>query len=206
MRYGHYLVSSESYALILCISLQAMDLQHTFIIFGAQGFAMIMFSLLKQVIKAPRPFFIDTDIAVDSCKYAEFGSPSGHSFAAGVIYTNLTVLLLKYYKCSRRTGLLCYALITVPTLAFLGFSRIYEGMHSVDQVVSGISQGVLSGYLFSEVLYTYLIELQEQASYRPLFKTLIGNFFSVVLMIGGIANIVAYSINARTYSIPQTWL
>ena len=132
LKYVHYLVSAESYVVIFCVSVQAMDLQHSFIIFGAQGFAYVIFSLLKQMIRAPRPFFIDTDIVVDACKYAEFGSPSGHSFAGGIIYTNLTILLLKYYKCSRRTQFFSFTQITVPIIGILGFSRIYEGMHSID--------------------------------------------------------------------------
>ena len=115
-----------------------MDLPHVFIIFGAQAFAMMVFSLEKNVIKAPRPFFIDPDISVDACKFAEFGSPSGHSFAASTIYTNLTALLLKYYKCSRTKSILAFSCSTVPIVLFTGVSRVYEGMHSVDQVASGI--------------------------------------------------------------------
>ena len=99
---------------------------------------MMMFSLQKQIIKAPRPFFIDPDIHVDACKFAEFGSPSGHSFAASTIYTNLTVLLLKYYKCKTRTYVQSFFLFTIPVVGFTGISRVYEGMHSVDQVASGI--------------------------------------------------------------------
>ena len=97
MKHGHLLVSPVSYTVILAISLSVMDLKHTFLIFTAQAFTMMVFSFEKNLIKAPRPYFIDPDIPVEGCKFAEFGSPSGHSMAASTIYTNFAALLLKYY-------------------------------------------------------------------------------------------------------------
>ena len=138
-----------SYTLIFAIGLSLMDLRHCFLIFAAQAFAMMVFSFEKNVIRAPRPYFIDPEIPIDACKFAEFGSPSGHSFAASTIYTNVTALMLKYYKSSRRTSILAFTLIAAPIILFTGVSRIYEGMHSVDQVLSGIVQGALVAYLFS---------------------------------------------------------
>ena len=126
MKYGNSLLSQEVDMVVLLISLQFMDLQHTFIQFGAQGFANIVISLLKQVIRAPRPFFEDTKIKADgACKYVEFGSPSGHAFAGAVIYANLTLLMLKYYKCSMFTRIMSFFLILMPVIELLCASRVY---------------------------------------------------------------------------------
>ena len=206
MKHGHHFISTASYTIILAVGLSVMDLQHVFIIFGAQAFAMMVFSFEKNVIKAPRPFFVDPDIPVEACKFAEFGSPSGHSFAASTIYTNVTALILKYYKSSRKTSILAFSCITAPIVLFTGVSRVYEGMHSVDQVLSGIVQGAIVAYLFAEVLYEYMLDLFDHLGELSYFQVVVGNAYGLTMFLGNVASLILYFYSDSNYTVPEEWL
>ena len=131
-KYGHFFVSTVSYTLLLIGPLSVMDYSYVFIIVMAQGLGTTIFIFEKILIRAPRPFFVDPEIPIGFCKFAEFGSPSGHAFLAAVCYPVTAEMCLKYYKSTNQTRTLAYVLIVVPIIAYTGFSRIYDGMHSID--------------------------------------------------------------------------
>ena len=93
-------------------------------------------------------------------------------------------------------------MFTIPVVGFTGISRVYEGMHSIDQVASGIIQGALSAYLFSSVLYDYLIDLFNKAGNNSIGKTMLFNFYSIVMLLGNTINLIVYSYNTKNYKIP----
>ena len=103
-----------------------------------QFLGMALTALDKLLIRAPRPYFVDSGLLSSSCKVAEFGSPSGHSLLASTCYPMVGALLLRYFKATRKTSILTYTFIVAPILVYTGLSRLYEGMHSIDQVLSGI--------------------------------------------------------------------
>ena len=94
---------------------------------------MTIIAFEKILIRAPRPFFVDSDIPTGYCKFGgEFGSPSGHSFVACISYTLTATLSLRYFKATRRTCILTYGFIVLPIILYNGLARVYEGMHSFD--------------------------------------------------------------------------
>ena len=132
-KYGHYFVSTLSYTGVMTLTLVLIDQSHVFIIVMAQclgGMTVIAFE--KILIRAPRPFFVDPDIPIGECKFAEFGSPSGHSLVAGICYTTTAVMFLKYYKASKKTHIMTYILVVLPILLYNGLARVYDGMHTFD--------------------------------------------------------------------------
>ena len=64
---------------------------------------MTVIAYEKTLIRSPRPFFVDADIVIGECKFAEFGSPSGHSLIAAINYTTIAAMFLQHYKIKKKT-------------------------------------------------------------------------------------------------------
>ena len=95
-KYGHYFVSSLSYCSVLFISLTILDYSKVFVIVAAQIVGGLSFiALEKMFLRAPRPFYVDPSIPIGYCKFAEFGSPSGHSFVASICFLTTAAMMLK---------------------------------------------------------------------------------------------------------------
>ena len=107
------------------------------------GIDSIITAPLKQFYHAPRPFMVNPMIKTMHCS-KEFGNPSGHSTAA---YFLIAHFLDKFHgKESKYVGkriqslalyylslfLLCIYLVAIP------YSRLLDGVHSIDQVLIGI--------------------------------------------------------------------
>ena len=116
---------------------------------------MVFMTIGKVAIRAPRPFFIMPEL-VSQCKVAEFGSPSGHSLVAATCYLATASVTLRFLNSSNLVRASTYAFIVAPIVLYTGISRIYFGMHSLDQVISGTLQGVIISYLFCDLLYERL--------------------------------------------------
>ena len=104
---------------------------------------MTIMSALKLAIRAPRPFFVVPAILTAECKVAEFGSPSGHSLIAATCFLSTAMVTLRYMNASGRVKAITYYGVVAPIVIYTGLSRIYEGMHSIDQVISGTLQGII---------------------------------------------------------------
>ena len=96
---------------------------------------MVVMSLEKIIIRAPRPFFINPEL-LSNCKVAEFGSPSGHSLVAATCYITTATLFLRYFNSTIKTRALTYTFV-MNIVVYTGLARVYEGMHSFDQILSG---------------------------------------------------------------------
>jgi membrane-associated phospholipid phosphatase len=119
---------------------------------GAHGFflacQMSIFPMISQtmksIIREPRPFFVDSSIkvSVSNCKHMEFGNPSSHTFGASFLLTTLVWSLLRHYtarlgvKPPRRVEVAAYSILAI-VLALIGFSRVFKGVHTYNQVLSG---------------------------------------------------------------------
>ena len=102
--------------------------------------------ILKPTFHMSRPYFDNItlgDTIMKDCS-AEFGNPSGHSLLAG--QTPLTVLwyyeqaYAKFFKKHRYIKILL-ELFTGLFISGVGYSRVYTGRHSFDQVLTGLALG-----------------------------------------------------------------
>mmetsp|Transcript_868 Transcript_868/g.742 ORF Transcript_868/g.742 Transcript_868/m.742 type:complete len:113 (+) Transcript_868:84-422(+) len=66
--------------------------------------------------------------------------PSGHSTAAGVIFSAIIVLFL-----NKRVRSLPFTFLYAALMVNEAYSRIYLNYHSLEQVIAGFSLGVLGG-------------------------------------------------------------
>jgi undecaprenyl-diphosphatase len=108
--------------------------------------------ILKNVIARPRPFTQLSQLNVLIPKPNDFSFPSGHtanSFAAaGTLY----------YYGNKRWGK--YALILA---GFIGFSRLYLGVHYPSDVLFGALLGMLISYAVSKAIINYQHHRQVKA-------------------------------------------
>lgn len=114
-----------------------------------------MVSLLKQVYQQPRPFWVSKDVQMlEWTCYTEYGSPSGHSALAIVLLDFLVRFACRWSNKLLRVRWLLYIFILCFQILVM-FSRLYLGMHSLNQIMLGFMIGS-----FSLILYYLYVEKQ----------------------------------------------
>lgn len=98
--------------------------------------------MMKLGYHEPRPFWITTNIQAFSCS-SQFGNPSGHSSSsmgmAMVVWLDY-LIESEWYLIERRKIL--EFLLAFAFGCTVGYSRMFLGVHSLDQVVYGILIGI----------------------------------------------------------------
>lgn len=112
------------------------------------GIVGISNSFLKDLFQDPRP---PLEFAMDKGVGESFGLPSGHAQIAAAMWFWLA------YEIGRSWGWAAAALIT----AGVGFSRLYLGVHDVEDVLAGTLLG-----LASVVIYRGLVSEQFNAWHK----------------------------------------
>lgn len=100
------------------------------------GSLIINNHIIKNLVQRPRPFVTFTDIRILIPKPSEFSFPSGHtssSFAATAVF---------YRFLPKKVGI-----PAVVLAGFIGFSRLYVGVHYPTDVLAGAIMGVLLSYM-----------------------------------------------------------
>ena len=89
--------------------------------------------LVKSVYQEPRPFFV-ADLVPSQCRF-EYGNPSGHSFVAVGMYLTLWDFFFRTYCVERKLLQRVTLGLTVVLILAIGASRIYNGVHTYNQVI-----------------------------------------------------------------------
>lgn len=143
-------------------------------------------NILKIIYGSPRPFWFDHNVH-KGCD-GGFGNPSGHAFTSTASYLACwhIVTSFKWFKKNVYTYILRYFLLSVFLLltCFIIVSRLYLGVHGVNQVLYGATLGI--GLYFG---YFFVLELHK----------IDGQTFKLHLMKK--INIIVYSIIYFVYFI-----
>ena len=116
------------------------------------GYSGAAFSgILKALFAHPRPFWKYEDIKAVACP-KDWGSPSGHSMAAG------TPLLVIYLLLVNRNFPKKYRIIVIVSLFLTALTRLYIGAHFFFQI--------LLGFAFSGLLALTLVTLHTQHHFK----------------------------------------
>ena len=108
---------------------------------------MCLFMLFSQTVKSllrePRPLMVSMQIPAKSCRHLEFGNPSSHTYGASAMFLTSAFLIVKHYTVKYKIKNYVPVLLGAMNLAFLavwivGFSRVFLGAHTYNQVCSGI--------------------------------------------------------------------
>jgi membrane-associated phospholipid phosphatase len=142
----------------LFICLICLPLNKSYTYTCALVYSVFIDNLLKILYGNPRPFWKDPSL-FKSCD-GGFGNPSGHSFTSSTVYLSFWQLMTDYpFFINSTIGftlkivLLILAILLIITIML---TRIFLGVHSVNQVLYGASLGIALYY----VLF-HIIELQK---------------------------------------------
>jgi membrane-associated phospholipid phosphatase len=156
------------------------------------AFALLFSSSLNAALKIsfhqPRPYWLDPRVQALSAE-TSYGLPSNHAQNAVIIWGLLA-------KASRKTW---FVILAVLLMFFIGFSRLYLGVHFLGDV--------LTGWILGGLLLVLFIRLDRPVSNwltrQPLTVLLLGSALGslVIVLIVLIPGIVF-----QNWPIPQGWL
>ena len=115
----------------------------------------------KLWLQHPRPFFIIDSYMVDKCEF-EYGNPSGHAQNATTFYLAFITLAMQEYKIKDHK-IKIYSLLTLYLVA-VGATRVFGGVHTLDQVLAGCCLGaimyILIVHIFSQTIEKWFEQMQ----------------------------------------------
>jgi len=144
--------------------------------------------LLKLSFRQPRPYWLDPDAAAASSPPVGYSLPSGHSQNSASIFGLLAVALKRKW----------FTALMVFTIFMIGLSRIYLGVHTYFDV--------LTGWLVGGVVLLAYVKL-ESAVQRWFSSKSLGEkvgavfLYSLLVILVGAAMITA----AGDYQMPHEW-
>jgi membrane-associated phospholipid phosphatase len=98
----------------------------------------VLDGVIKYVVRRPRPEF-----AAKFLYYSSWSFPSGHSMGSMIGFAMLAYTIIRVRKIeSRAAKIVIWAGATI-TIALVGYSRIYLGVHYLSDVIAGYALGVL---------------------------------------------------------------
>lgn len=102
------------------------------------SFSFVINGIIKHLIRDFRPFWLDPTLGLYEEK--SYGVPSGHAQAATVFYGFLALWLRRGWAW----------VVAILMILFMAISRVYLGVHDIEDVLTGIIIGILIliGYYF----------------------------------------------------------
>lgn len=155
---------------VVQLSCAIQNTAHGFIL-GLVCFMCLGWSMmLKMYIREPRPLFLDANIPITDCEEMDFGNPSIHSMGISAMMFCSVYLLHRHfsatqkwdYKTSVIRGVVGYNFALI-VIYFIAFSRVLKGVHSYNQIISGIVQGsflTLMVIIFYDDLFMFYLDLK----------------------------------------------
>ncbi len=123
--------------------------------------AIYVSNVLKIIYHNPRPFWKDKNLFKDVCE-GGFGNPSGHAMGSISTYLGIYHLLIKNKKFKEnikfQIGLFVFTIFFILNIMF---SRIYIGVHSIDQIIYGGLLGLGFYYLMFFIINGYEFKPKE---------------------------------------------
>ena len=162
-------------------------------VFGFRAGMMLVISgglnsILKMFLHTPRPYWVDSRVQALSSE-TSFGLPSGHSQNSAAIWGMVA------NGTHKRSAMF----IAILVVFFIGFSRIFLGVHFLHDVLTGWLVGIL-------IIIAYLKIEKPVAAWlkvkSPGFQILMAFLFSLFIIgLGYLARITS-----RNWTIPGDWL
>ena len=115
----------------------------------------------KMVYRQERPLWMNDEIDIGNNHACGYGNPSGHSLSSSCIYLSLWYVLCDIIdeKISDKLKAKVIKVITLilSILIFLTImtSRLYLGVHSLNQIIFGCTLGIGIFFLFLPILKVY---------------------------------------------------
>lgn len=188
MTFFSFLGSEEFYVLVLpilywCID-AALGLRVGVILLASSGIN----EALKLIFHMPRPYWISSNVTPLSAE-TSFGLPSGHAQNTVAIWGILAAYLRKRWVW----------FVSAAIMILVGFSRIYLGVHFLQDVAAGWALGAILLWAFAR-LWTQAAEwLKKQTTGRQILMAGIAS--ALILLVGGLP----YA-KLNHWNLPPEWI
>eukprot|EP00347_Sterkiella_histriomuscorum_P018248 403346231 len=186
----------------LILSYHLLDLPKSFTISLCTAFGQGLICMLKSLNNEPRPFFV-ADLKPYKCRL-EHGNPSGHALIMVALYaTAVEQFIRQYPRLRANQGKVWTSYILLA--AFIGFGRIYNGVHTHNQVIAGYIWGFATYYTFSHLIQYEIYHFIMKVKYMNTVK-LIWNPLTQGFVVGYLIQICLYFYGSKHNPTPQLWL
>lgn len=155
---------------------------------------------IKMLIRDARPYF-NTDLYTPVSWDFEYGSPSGHSQSVTSFFLTLVTLLIKEYNLQKYKKLLYTS--TVLYCWFISFTRIFVGLHTLEQILTGLGFGIIIHLLMAHIFFDYFISLFNGIETG---KTRFWNPLTLIYFLLNAWAVGMYVMIDNFYPAPQSWL
>ncbi len=188
MKFFTFLGVEEFYFLVMPVLIWAVDYS-----LGLRVGVMLLLSsgfnnILKMSFRQPRPYWYSTEVKNLGQPWPGFGIPSGHSMTPVSTYGLLATAIKKNWA----------KIVIWVIIFFIGFSRLFLGVHFLQDVLAGWAFGFLLLWLFlryEERINSWFNGKSTGARYGTIFGISIGLILVGVLIVS----------LAGDYSVPPTW-
>ena len=130
---------------IICVGILSRSKKYFKIFALATLFGVIVNNIIKFIVRRPRP----TNTMMFSSE-SSYSFPSGHSMMSMIFYGLIIYYVCKFIKNKKLKILLVGLLSSI--IFFIGFSRIYLGVHYVTDVLGGFFFGIIYLVIFIKIL------------------------------------------------------
>jgi membrane-associated phospholipid phosphatase len=146
-------------------------------------------TIFKFSLRQPRPYWVSSSIKNLDAPHNSFGLPSGHSQNAASLFGTLATMVKQKWL----SGLMIVVIVGV------GFSRLFLGVHSLQDIILGFTLGALLVFLFAKYSDSFAQKFRQK---KVIARVLIAFVISAVLLFAGIG-IRAVQLNC--FTIPTVW-
>lgn len=190
-------------AFAICMSYHVVDHAKSFVLLLSTVICTALPSLLKSFYHEARPFF-EGDFKPNGCRL-EYGNPSGHSQIAVGLYLTLWYVYYQQYSYFHKFYKYTALVIIIINMLVIGASRIYNGIHTYNQVISGYAWGLLAYlslcHVFFHDIAKFVNSIQTKTARQLIFNPYIGIF-----LVGHALSIASYFYNCAYNPIPEKWI
>lgn len=157
-----YIGDGPLYYFAIFVAWLCCSMSRQFYYLFVSAFGLSIMCMGKLIYGEARPYFVDSEIdPLGECT-AGYGNPSGHTIYIFLWSVMLYLDVLDGFS-KKPLPIAFFALVVVPFCALNGFSRLYVGVHSLNQIVFGACLGLYcafySHYIVRKPLMKHVEEL-----------------------------------------------
>ena len=142
----------------------------------------------KILYRQERPIWLNNDINIHSEHSCGYGNPSGHSLSSACFYFSFWFIIFenlknKEFTTKMRKNFLIYGVLflCIVFIVLVMFSRLYIGVHSLNQIIFGF---LIGAGIF--LLFLPLFKIYYQSGSEFLNKHYKYRYFTLSLILAGI--------------------
>ena len=187
---------------LVYVTYHFMDHSKAFIVIFAAIICQSFSTLLKGIYHEARPFFV-ADTRPNGCRF-EYGNPSGHSFIGTGLYLTIWDLLMKEYPKTPKLVKYGSFAALLGLIAILAASRVYNGVHTYNQVYSGLGWGLVTYGVLCHLVYEQIGSLVQRLRKASVLG-LILNPITLMFLAAHALSVAVYFWNLKWHPIPEEW-